>query len=209
MMTFPQCETVRSRLEANSTRGLTTWQPNAPCLESDIGVSAWKRAFTLIEFLVVIAIIIVLAALLLPALSRAKSAAKSARCKSNLRQLGIGLSIYVGEFEKYPVHWDGIAQKDWRQILAPYSGAKLDPPFLPPTVFMCGDMLYIYNSTGTGESGDGFLLGLGGAPIPDLPFNRPLPEACVLVPSDTIAVGELAQYQPSYLPPINHRSGSA
>ena len=45
------------------------------------------------------------------------------------------------------------------------------------------------------------MLGLGGAPIPDLPFNRPLPEACVLVPSDMIAAGEVAQYQPSDLPP--------
>lgn len=54
-------------------------------------------AFTLIELLVVVAIIAVLAALLLPALSRARQKARQAACLSNLRQIGVGFSLYHSE----------------------------------------------------------------------------------------------------------------
>ena len=66
-------------------------------------------AFTLIELLVVIAIIAILAALLLPALSAAKSRARSLACENNLMQLELCLHLYVGDHNDYFVPNNSIA----------------------------------------------------------------------------------------------------
>lgn len=56
-----------------------------------------QRRFTLIELLVVVAIIGILVTLLMPSLSRARDKARIAVCASNIRQVGIGLAMYVDD----------------------------------------------------------------------------------------------------------------
>ena len=61
------------------------------------------RAFTLIELLVVVAIISLLAAILFPVFARARESARRASCMSNLRQLGMGMVMYVQDNDEiYP-----------------------------------------------------------------------------------------------------------
>ncbi|OHB45963.1 MAG: hypothetical protein A2Y13_05425 [Planctomycetes bacterium GWC2_45_44] len=61
-----------------------------------------KRAFTLVELLVVISIIALLLAILMPSLQTARAQAQKVVCRSNMRQIGIALQAYIAEYNRFP-----------------------------------------------------------------------------------------------------------
>jgi prepilin-type N-terminal cleavage/methylation domain-containing protein/prepilin-type processing-associated H-X9-DG protein len=89
----------------------------------------FNPAFTLIELLVVVAIIALLIAILLPSLARAREQAKSAKCLSNLRSLGQGVTTFDAEWGHLPgTKYTEVNQDDWPCGLFPgiYRNQGLD-----------------------------------------------------------------------------------
>ncbi len=83
-----------------------------------------RRGFTLIELLVVIAIIAILAAILFPVFARAREKARQTSCLSNLKQLGLGVTMYCQDYDEImPIngpHGGDITTKWWSGRIYPY-----------------------------------------------------------------------------------------
>jgi prepilin-type N-terminal cleavage/methylation domain-containing protein len=163
---------------------LDPWKVRYGCFRSQL-------AFTLVELLVVIALVAVLASLLLPALAHAKGAGQSARCKSNLRQWGAAMLMFVDDFRAYP-HRLGFADSiesaayrtpltespewgPWFQALGYHylkrelTGRPEGSVYSCPTVRLPRERLssldllhYGYNGAGSGVVNQFGLYGLGG-----------------------------------------------
>jgi prepilin-type N-terminal cleavage/methylation domain-containing protein/prepilin-type processing-associated H-X9-DG protein len=176
-----------------------------------------ETAFTLIELLVVIAIIAILAALLLPALNRARTAADAAGCRSNLRQLVLGIGMYVHDYRAYPgmnFEWPSFvaqlqpyARASWPESNYAYGGPA--PVWMGPriSVYACPGYNRIrgaFLSGGSGSGSYGYNLtgstGVDSRGLSGLQFTRPTRENEVVSPSDMIAIGDATMYPNEGIP---------
>jgi prepilin-type N-terminal cleavage/methylation domain-containing protein len=95
--------------------------------------ATFRSAFTLIELLVVIAIIAILAAMLLPALSKAKRTAEQTQCMNCMKQAGLVIQMYLGDYNDVlpgpigigvPIGYSSSSQLRLTQFVGPYLGYR-------------------------------------------------------------------------------------
>jgi prepilin-type processing-associated H-X9-DG protein len=82
-----------------------------------------RNAFTLTELLVLIAAGALVGSVLLASLGDAKDKVQAAACLSNLREIGMAISMYANDNnDTYPFGYSAAAQTDWELLINPYVG---------------------------------------------------------------------------------------
>ncbi len=170
------------------------------------------------ELLVVVAIIAILAGLLLPALATARSKALVAKCQGNLRQIDLGLLMYVNDNHRFPPYFVGgfpwTNHFDfWLTLIQPYTQAGWTNPLmhcpadkfpvLLPIAVSDGVISprtsYAYNHDGTGQiMRDGQYEDLG---------LEARSETTLVSPADMVSLFDISWGVPSASWQYSHRTG--
>lgn len=163
-----------------------------------------KRGFTLIELLVVIAIIAILAAILFPVFARAREKARQSSCLSNVKQLVLGVMMYVQDYDEvlpgYQFRNCPTSGDQWHEILQPYlkntnilvcpSAANVNPGY---------GWNYRWMSYGTWDPA---------YPVTSLGDFQAPAETVLLSDSNQYYVRGPSIATPSYWPPARHNEGA-
>ena len=177
-----------------------------------------RRAFSLIELLVVLAVIALIAALLLPTIQLVRDAARRTVCGNHMRQIGLGMEAFAQDDEarRYPWaklrSWPGSDTYLSPLIAGGYFGDGRGWDDLRYTLFNCpadrvakrGDYWFDYAPSV-------YLLGLGdpaswGAGAPSRTVAGAIPQASRTVLLAEVIVGT-PWWVPCYETPADHWSG--
>ena len=123
-----------------------------------------RRAFTLVELLVVVGIIALLIAILMPTLGAAKAQANAVACLSNVRQIAVAAQMYANEHKRWvtflAVSTEG-RPLDRKELLFPYlSQGKSNQDNAGNQVWQCPS-----NERVEEEASYGFNTNLNGVPV--------------------------------------------
>ncbi|NUP99544.1 MAG: DUF1559 domain-containing protein [Armatimonadetes bacterium] len=148
-----------------------------------------RRAFTLIELLVVIAIIAILAAILFPVFAKAREKARQTSCLSQTKQMGSALTMYVSDYEAYPMMSSPSSmtpRRRWPDYLYPY--VKNTQIFLCPS----GDATVVKNRFADNSSAMYGGYGLNYQYLGNSRFPWTASDAEITAPAETIALADTA-----------------